>query len=115
MLKESARFHTAQDVHDRLRAQGTGVGLATVYRTLQALARAEKVDVLRTPVGEVAYRLCRTETHHHHLVCTECGISVEVANPALERWANDSAARHGFTHESHTAEIYGLCPSCGAL
>ena len=89
------------------------MGLATVYRTLQGLADEDRVDVLRTPVGESAYRLCASDEHHHHLVCTSCGVSVEIENPQLERWAHDSARKHGFTHQSHTAEIYGLCRACG--
>jgi Fur family ferric uptake transcriptional regulator len=88
------------------------VGLATVYRTLQALVDDEEVDVLRTPEGESTYRFCETSGHHHHLVCTSCGVSVEIENPALERWAQNSATEHGFTHQSHTAEIYGLCAHC---
>ena len=108
----SDRFRSAQEIHDELRRRGDKVGLATVYRTLQALAGDNEIDVLRTTEGESTYRLCRTSGHHHHLVCTDCGLSVEIANPSLERWARKSAERHGFTHDSHTAEIYGVCGSC---
>lgn len=112
ILRSSERFLSAQEIHEELRGRGDRVGLATVYRTLQGLTRDEKVDVLRTPLGETSYRFCATPDHHHHLVCTSCGVSVEIENPALERWADESAAEHGFTHESHTAEIYGLCGDC---
>ncbi len=112
VLEGSDRFRSAQEIHEQLRASGKTIGLATVYRTLQDLARDEKIDVLRTPVGESAYRLCATDTHHHHLVCTSCGASVEIENAALERWASESASRHGFTHETHVAEIYGRCGRC---
>jgi len=112
VLQTSDRFRSAQEIHEQLRARGEKIGLATVYRTLQDLAGDDKIDVLRTPAGESAYRLCVSDAHHHHLVCTACGVSVEIENPSLERWASDSAQRHGFTHESHTAEIYGRCGSC---
>jgi Fur family ferric uptake transcriptional regulator len=112
ILRSSDRFRSAQEIHEELRGRGDKVGLATVYRTLQDLVIDEKVDVLRTPVGESAYRSCETPEHHHHLVCTSCGVSVEIENPALERWAQNSATEHGFTHQSHTAEIYGLCARC---
>ena len=88
--------------------------MATVYRALQDLAASDEIDALRTPEGETTYRLCATSGHHHHLVCTSCGLSVEIENPALEKWASESAERHGFVHESHTAEIYGRCASCSA-
>ena len=112
ILRSSDRFLSAQEIHEELRGRGDKVGLATVYRTLQGLTRDDKVDVLRTPDGETAYRSCEMPEHHHHLVCTSCGVSVEIESPELERWAQESAAEHGFTHESHTAEIYGLCARC---
>lgn len=112
VLEGSDRFRSAQEIHEQLRSRGDKIGLATVYRTLQDLASDQKIDVLRTPLGESTYRSCASSGHHHHLVCTSCGTSVEIENPALEKWADDSARRHGFTHESHTAEIYGRCGAC---
>ena len=70
-------FRSAQELHDLLRHQGRSVGLTTVYRTLQGLADAGEVDVLRTPDGEAVYRRC-SSGHHHHLVCRRCGRTVEV-------------------------------------
>ena len=101
-------FRSAQDIHDLLRRNGETVGLSTVYRTLQALADSGGVDVLRTEDGEAIYRRCST-THHHHLVCRECGRTVEVEGPAVERWAEKIAAEHGFSQISHTVEITGTC------
>ncbi|QWC85813.1 transcriptional repressor [Nocardioidaceae bacterium] len=105
-------FRTAQELHAAISRSGDNVGLATVYRHVQALADAGEVDVLRTESGEVAYRRC-SMTHHHHLVCRACGQTVEVEGPAVERWADAVAAEHGFTDVSHTLEIFGICASCG--
>jgi Fur family ferric uptake transcriptional regulator len=112
-LAEVDDFRTAQELHDLLRQRGESVGLTTVYRTLQALADAGEVDVLRTDDGEAAYRRCSTR-HHHHLVCRRCGRTVEVEHPALERWAAQVAAEHGFTEITHTLEIFGVCSDCAA-
>jgi Fur family transcriptional regulator, ferric uptake regulator len=105
-------FLTTQEIHDLVRAAGKRVGLATVYRTLQALAESGAVDVLRNHEGEAIYRRCSTDDHHHHLVCRSCGRSVEIASDALETWADQTARRHGFTSVTHTAEVYGLCSAC---
>lgn len=113
-LHRAAAFRTAQHLHDELKAAGESVGLTTVYRTLQSLADAGEVDVLRTADGEAIYRRCSTGEHHHHLVCTSCGTSVEVASDEVERWAEATARRHGFTEVEHTAELYGLCRACAA-
>ena len=104
-------FRSAQEIHELLRSSGENVGLSTVYRTLQALADADEVDVLRSEDGETRYRRC-SGTHHHHLVCRECGRTVEVEGPTVERWATAVADQHGYADVSHTLEIFGLCPSC---
>ena len=111
-LDRAGAFRTAQDLHDEMKAAGESVGLTTVYRTLQSLAGAGEVDVLRTSDGEAIYRRCATGEHHHHLVCRACGASVEVASDEVERWAATTAELHGFSDVEHTAELYGVCGTC---
>jgi Fur family ferric uptake transcriptional regulator len=111
-LESSTAFRTAQELYDELRVEGERVGLTTVYRTLQALADAGELDVLRNHEGEAIYRRCTNEDHHHHLVCRSCGASVEIGSEAIEKWAARTARRHGFTAVTHTAEVYGLCGAC---
>jgi Fur family ferric uptake transcriptional regulator len=110
-LAEIDDFRSTQELHDYLRRRGDAVGLTTVYRTLQALAEAGEVDVIVREDGESVYRQC-SSTHHHHLVCRDCGRTVEVEGPAVERWATRVAEDHGFTDVSHTLEIFGVCSSC---
>ncbi|MDO5739722.1 MAG: Fur family transcriptional regulator [Ornithinimicrobium sp.] len=112
-LTRSEEFLSAQDLHAQLRANGAKVGLATVYRTLTALAAAGEIDMLRTDEGEAVYRQCSTG-HHHHLVCRDCGRTVEIEGPAVERWADGVGAEHGFTNVSHTLEVFGTCAECSA-
>jgi Fur family ferric uptake transcriptional regulator len=108
-------FRSAQDIHAGLAAQGHRVGLATVYRNLQAMAADGEVDVIRTPDGEAVYRACATDAHHHHLVCRSCGHTVEVTGDVVERWAASVAAEHGFSQVRHTLEIDGLCAECATV
>ncbi len=102
-------FRSAQDIHDLLRRGGDSVGLSTVYRTLQSMAEAGEIDVLRAEAGEAVYRRC-SAAHHHHLVCRECGATVEIEGPAVESWTSSIAQKHGYSEVSHTLEIFGLCP-----
>ncbi len=106
-------FRSAQDLHALLGERGERVGLATVYRTLQRLADAGEVDVLRTEDGGAAYRRC-SASHHHHLVCRSCGATVEVEGPAVEQWTRSIATEHGYAEVSHTLEIFGRCAACVA-
>jgi Fur family ferric uptake transcriptional regulator len=105
------QFRSAQDIHTLLTERGETVGLATVYRTLQLLAEAEIVDVVRSDAGESLYRQCSTG-HHHHLVCRACGRTIEIEGPAVERWADAEAAKHGFSDVSHVLEVFGTCGNC---
>lgn len=113
LLDETDDFRSAQQLHALLRARGDAVGLTTVYRTLQQLVDSGEVDVLRTDDGESMYRRCSTG-HHHHLVCRQCGLTVEVAGPAAERWAEKIAAQHGFADVEHTFEVFGVCGRCAS-
>jgi Fur family ferric uptake transcriptional regulator len=108
-------FCSAQQIYARLREQGEQVGLTTVYRHLQVLNEDGAVDTIRDISGETLYRRCRTNAHHHHLTCRNCGTSVEVEGRAVERWAEQVAAEAGFTDVGHTVELFGLCPACRAL
>ena len=110
-LGSSDGFRSAQDLHAALRRQGEAVGLATVYRALQALVDSGEVDLVKADAGEAVYRLCSSQ-HHHHLVCRRCGSTVEVTGPAVERWASKTAEDHGYADVSHTLELFGTCPEC---
>ncbi|MEU8195622.1 Fur family transcriptional regulator [Microbispora amethystogenes] len=114
ILRQSGGFRSAQDVFAEMRADGSKIGLTTVYRALQSLSDAGRVDVLRTDEGESVYRACQSDTHHHHLVCRVCGRTVEVAGPDVERWAEVVGAEHGFIDVTHTVEVFGTCSSCAA-
>ncbi|TCP54914.1 Fur family zinc uptake regulator [Tamaricihabitans halophyticus] len=111
LLEQLDDFKSAQELHDELRKRGEGIGLTTVYRTLQSLSDAGEIDVLRTDTGEAIYRRCSAH-HHHHLVCRHCGHTVEVEGPAVEKWTDRVASEHGFSQVSHTVEIFGSCADC---
>lgn len=111
-LREIDRFASAKAIHRELEDRKEKVGLTTVYRTLQSLADIDAVDVLHMASGETLYRHCLTDDHHHHLVCGECGSTVEIEGGPVEQWAKDTAAAHGYTLTGHDAEIFGTCPQC---
>ena len=113
LLENLDEFRSAQELHDELRRRGEGIGLTTVYRTLQQMATSGSVDTLRTDTGESVYRRC-SDHHHHHLVCRACGSTVEIQGGHVEAWAAEIAREHGFSDVSHTIEIFGICSDCVA-
>jgi Fur family transcriptional regulator, ferric uptake regulator len=101
---------TAQDLHMELRQAGEPVGLTTVYRTLAALAEAGLLDTFERD-GELAFRHCGGD-HHHHLICETCNAVEEITAAEVERWVGQVARDHGFTVSGHRADIFGVCPAC---
>jgi Fur family ferric uptake transcriptional regulator len=112
VMNDLDSFLSAQDVHALLRERDAKVGLSTVYRNVQAMVARGELDAVRRDDGEVLYRKCVTDDHHHHLVCRRCGYSVEIENEDLERWTKTAARRHRFSQVTHDLEIFGLCETC---
>jgi Fur family ferric uptake transcriptional regulator len=110
-LGETKGFLSAQELHSVLRNHGSTIGLATVYRALADLADSGEADSIQAAGGEALFRACG-QHHHHHLMCRECGKTVEIAAEAVESWADSMAAQNGFTQTSHTIEIFGTCKDC---
>ncbi|MER7797525.1 transcriptional repressor [Microbacterium sp. NPDC096154] len=113
-LADARGFVSAQSLHAALRDENTGIGLATVYRALAGLAASGEADSLQSPEGEALYRACSMEGHHHHLICRSCGLAVEIEATAVEQWARETAAKHGFRDAEHVVDIFGLCEACAA-
>jgi Fur family transcriptional regulator, ferric uptake regulator len=107
-------FISAQGLHTNLRESGSPIGLATVYRALSDLAVEGDADSLQSPEGEALYRACSSTGHHHHLICRNCGLTVEIEADAVEEWAQSVAASNGFTQARHVVDVFGLCPNCSA-
>lgn len=112
-LAETDGFVSAQDLHQAIRDE-TGIGLATVYRTLANFAKSGEADSLQSPDGENLFRACETTGHHHHLICRRCGRTVELEAGAVERWTHETASLHGFTDAQHVIDIFGVCSECAA-
>jgi Fur family ferric uptake transcriptional regulator len=110
-LGTSEGFVSAQTLYSSLRETGSRIGLATVYRALADLAVEGDADSLQQE-GESLYRACTPGSHHHHLICRNCGLTVEIEADAVEEWAKTVAAQYGFTDPHHIVDVFGLCPDC---
>lgn len=110
-LAKLTKFKSAQEIHAFLSKSKSQVGLATVYRTLQSMAKAGAVDTIIGPDGENLYRAC-SQDHHHHLLCQRCGLTREFSAPEIEKLAEVIAKKYGFTNTDHVIEISGICKDC---
>jgi Fur family ferric uptake transcriptional regulator len=105
---------SAQEIHDALRADGRGVGLASVYRALDTLTTLRLVH--RVDVGGSA-RYERADPggdHHHHAICDRCGRLTPFEDAALEALVDELGARLGYAVTAHDVALRGVCPDCVA-
>lgn len=102
---------TAQELYDALRRAGSGVGRATVFRTLELLSQLGAVERVHLPDGCHTYVLTRPG-HHHHLVCSDCGTVLEFSDCQLDGLLAGLAERTAFRIDSHWLEVFGLCRDC---
>ncbi len=104
---------TAHEIADSLREGGGRVGIASVYRALEALDRVGLVQ--RIEVGEGAARyeaVIPGGHHHHHVVCDSCGRIGQFEDESLERAIGRLAKRLGHKVSGHDVLIRGECARC---
>ena len=114
LLSGTDDFPSAQDLHARLRGAGETVGLATVYRTLQALADAGEVDVLRTDDGEAVYRRCSTGATTTTWSAAPAGAPSRSRARPSSGGPTRSPPSTASPTSRHTLEIFGTCADCAA-
>lgn len=110
LLQQLKKALSAQDLYVQLRQKQISIGLATVYRALEALKLEGAIQVRTLPSGESLYSLAAEDTHY--LTCLRCGNSAamdECPVHGLESHLTDS---HHFQIFYHTLEFFGLCRSC---
>jgi Fur family ferric uptake transcriptional regulator len=104
---------SAQQLHALVHSRYPRLGLATVYRALEAQVEAGMATRIERAGHEHAYFACDPQ-HHHHLICTRCerveDVSEEVLGPVL-RAVRD---RHSFQVDHARLDFYGLCRECRA-
>jgi Fur family ferric uptake transcriptional regulator len=105
---------SAREISDHLSAQGKQVGIATVYRTLELLARMRLVQRLDMGTDPARYEpaLPDGDSHHHHLVCEECSEVTAFDDPALERAIARLSRELDYRVGDHDVVLRGLCPGC---
>ncbi len=104
---------TAHEIRESLREEGRAVGLASVYRSLEALHEAQLVQRVDTGRGERRYEaVAASGQHHHHVVCDNCERIVPFEDPALEDAIHELAERSPFAIAGHDVVLHGRCPDC---
>ena len=107
LLKTIKQGISAQDIYVKLRRTNQAMGLATVYRSLEALKLEGLVQVRTLSNGEALYSLVQQDKHY--LTCLQCGNSIPIKKCPVHQIETDLQSTHEFKIFYHTLEFFGLC------
>jgi Fur family transcriptional regulator, ferric uptake regulator len=110
LLKTIKQGISAQDIYVELRNRNTSMGLATVYRSLEALKLEGLVQMRALANGEALYSLAQQDKHH--LTCLQCGTSIPINQCPVHELETQLQGTHKFKVFYHTLEFFGLCSQC---
>lgn len=107
-IADAGRPLLPQEVLDAAKNQVPGLGIATVYRNLKALALDGELRSVELPGENPRYELVG-QAHHHHFQCNACQrvFDMHACPGDLSK-----LAPQGFTVEDHDLTLYGKCSDC---
>jgi len=107
------REHLSTDELSRLvKKKDDSIGFTTVYRTMKLLAECGLASEVAFNDGITRYEAQYNRRSHHHMVCTECGSSVEFFSPEIERVEREIGRKNHYVTTRHSFQIYGVCEAC---
>ena len=120
ILTGTNKHLSAEDVYLAVHKIYPGIGLTTVYRTLELLRQMGLVFKFDFGDGRSRYELAKgpKAIHHHHLICRACGRVIDYAEfiegekSLLEETKNALSKKFNFKIDSHQMHFYGLCSNC---
>ena len=111
-LVEADDHVTADDLAGAVQRAEPEVHRSTVYRTLEALERLGVVTHVHLGHGRAVYHL--TDRLHHHAVCEDCGMVVELSDDVLHEVQDRLRRETGFEVDPHHFALVGRCRHCAS-
>jgi Fur family ferric uptake transcriptional regulator len=105
---------SVEDIYRTVRQQDPRIGYTTVYRTMKLLAECGLAREIDLADGITRYEHLFNHEHHDHMICMECGTSIEFLNPDIESVQDAASEQLGFKVLDHKLQIYGVCRQCQA-
>ncbi len=102
---------TAEDLHEILLQRGEQASISTIYRTVKLMTRMGILRELELAEGQKCYEMnSASPHHHHHLVCVQCGRTVEFENDSVFKQGLKQAQKEGMQVLDCQLTIYTICP-----
>jgi Fur family ferric uptake transcriptional regulator len=109
---ENEGHRSVEDIYHTVKAIDPRIGYTTVYRMMKLLIRCGLAREIELADGITRYEHLFNHEHHDHLICMECGNSIEFYNPEIEALQDAASAQLGFKVLDHKLQIYGVCSNC---
>ena len=110
-MQESDDHISAEEIHSKVREIYPHVNISTVYRTLELLKTLGLVT--ETDMGGDRFRYHLAEKgHHHHLICEQCGATLDIDESALSQLKRTLLKEYGFKANISHLAIFGRCARC---
>jgi Fur family ferric uptake transcriptional regulator len=109
---ETREHLSLNELHRLVREKDARIGFTTVYRTLKLLAECGLASEVAFHDGIARYEHQYNRRSHHHMVCTECGSSVEFFSPEVDGLEQEVGKKYHYATTRHTFQIYGVCEDC---
>lgn len=111
VITRSREHLTPAVIYKKVCRTHPGMGLTTVYRTLDVMTELGLVD--RVHLGDTCRSYSAQERgHRHNIVCTRCGLVVDFIGCDLEDLSERLSCETGFKIEGHLLQFQGLCRNC---
>lgn len=102
-----------EELFIRLKAKGSKVSRASVYRTIPLLIESGFIEEVERIDRHAHYERVSKDHHHDHMICMKCGKVIEFYSPTLEMLQNEICQKERFRGIRHSLEILGYCENCG--
>jgi Fur family ferric uptake transcriptional regulator len=107
------REHLSTDeLYRQVKKKDAKIGFTTVYRTLKLFTECGLASEVAFHDGIARYEHQYNRRGHNHMVCTECGSSVEFFTPELEKLEQEIGKKYRYLTTRHSFQIYGVCDEC---
>ena len=105
-LENSNEHHDADKIFENIKSKNISVSRATVYRTLDVLAKNKFLRKLDVGDGRIRYEAKISKDHHDHMICLETGKIIEFFDEDLENLQDKIAEKHGYKVIRHTHQLF---------
>jgi Fur family ferric uptake transcriptional regulator len=109
---QSHEHLTPAAIYEKVCRENPGIGLVTIYRTLEMLAELGLICEMHAGGSCRSYLMRRPSEHHHHLICSDCGTVIDFTDCDLGGLERRLAKETSFKISGHLLEFLGQCRKC---